>query len=76
MIMSSIKRISAIESIPHSKHSTEDPNERRRRQLMLVHGYSPKNIQNNNSAFNKVMRDTVTISEEGMAALKKLNNKL
>lgn len=68
-----IPRVQPIERLPRSKHSTEDPNERRRRQLLLTYGY--KATAETPSAFSRVLRDTVEISEEGRRALAKMQQK-
>lgn len=62
MNMNLIPRVKAIDSLPKSKHSTEDPNERRRRQLGLVYGCT-------HSTFSQVLQNTIEISEEGKGAL-------
>lgn len=59
-----ITRVQPIDRLPKSKHSTEDPNERRRRQLGLVYGCT------RTTAFSRALRDTIEISKEGRAALK------
>lgn len=68
-----IPRVQPIERLPKSKHSTEDPNERRRRQLLLTYGYNA--TAETPSAFSRVLRDTVEISEEGRRALAKMQQK-
>lgn len=60
-----IPRVQPVNSLPKSKHSTEDPNERRRRQLLLTYGYRNKTVTENAHAFKRVLQDTVEISEEG-----------
>lgn len=64
-----ISRIQPIDRLPRSKHSTEDPNERRRRQIILAYGYSAPNPTPKSTTFSRVLRDTVEISAEGRAAL-------
>lgn len=77
MTMNLIPRIQSVQRMPNSKHSTEDPNERRRRQLILTYGYSSyssSNAESSRSPFN--FRDTVEISEEGKLALAAHNHNL
>lgn len=76
MTMNLIPRVSPVNSMPRSKHSTEDPNERRRRQLMLTYGYSAKNkaTATKDSAFRRILHDTVEISEEGRRLLAESQN--
>lgn len=69
MTINLISRVQPIDRLPRSKHSTEDPNERRRRQIVLAYGYSAPNPVPQSTAFSRVFRDTVEISAEGRAAL-------
>lgn len=62
-----IKRIQPINRISRAKHSTEDPNERRRRQLLLTYGYK-SSTTNHTQPFGQVIKDVVEISEEGKRA--------
>ncbi len=64
-----IARVQPIDRLPKSKHSTEDPNERRRRQLGLVYGCT-------HTTFKQVLRNTTEISEEGRVALKQHKGEL
>lgn len=68
MNMNLITRIESVAAIPRSKHATEDPNERRRRQLLLTYGYKTTATENKQT-FSRVIQDTVEISEEGRKAL-------
>lgn len=69
MTINLISRVHPIDRLPRSKHSTEDPNERRRRQIVLAYGYSTPNPAPKSTTFRRVIRDTVEISAEGRAAL-------
>lgn len=62
MTMNLIPPVSPVNSLPRSKHSTEDPNERRRRQLMLTYGVK-STVSKRHSC------DTVEISSEGRRLL-------
>lgn len=75
MTMNLIPRVSPVNSIPHSKHCTEDPNERRRRQLRLVYGYSANKTVSAGSVSSRPAYDTVEISEEGRKLLAKSQHK-
>ena len=68
MTMNLIPRIQPVERAPCSKHSTEDPNERRRRQLILTYGYSgyPSSDSSHSSSD---FRNTLEVSEEGKLSL-------
>lgn len=65
--MKLIQRVQPIEHTPKSKHSTEDPNERRRRQLALTYGYKKSTVTDATPTFSRVLQDTLEISEEGRA---------
>lgn len=76
MNMNLIQRVTPITPLTRSKHSTQDPNERRRRQLLLAYGYSPKaGTIKDNPTFGRVLRDTVEISDAGRAFLASQNRK-
>lgn len=74
MNMNLIQRVTPITPSTRSKHSTQDPNERRRRQLLLAYGYAPKTTTTDTpSSFSRVLHDTVEISEAGRAFLASQN---
>lgn len=60
MNMNLIQRVQAIHSSTASRNPMEDPNERRRRQLLLVHQAST-----DSKPFRRVLQDSIEISEEG-----------
>lgn len=77
MSMNLIQRVTPITPSTRSKHSTQDPNERRHRQLLMAYGYSPKagTMHKDNPTFSRALRDTVEISEAGRAFLASQNRK-
>lgn len=53
------KRIQPVSSSNKSKHSTEDPNENRRRQLGLVHECTASKNVSKSTDFSSILRNTI-----------------
>lgn len=62
MSMNLIQKVQPIHPITASRNPMQDPNERRRRQLLLVHQASEKTKV---KTFQRVLQDSIEISEEG-----------
>lgn len=61
-----IRPVVPVNQLPKSKHSTEDPNERRRRQLLLTYGYNTGlEVAERKKSFKDVLHDTLEVSEKG-----------
>lgn len=75
MNMNLIQRVTPITPSARSKHSTQDPNERRRHQLVLAYGYKAVTPTQDNPTFGRALRDTVEISDAGRAFLASQSSK-
>lgn len=59
MNMDLIKRVESAAPSTNSKHSTQDPNERHRRQLLLTHCNSQKDkMRTETPTFSEILKET------------------